>query len=161
MATITSALAVERSQGLPGRLPYLVEVEIDFADITVSPSAGDVVQALTIPANHMILTAGLEVVEAVTANAADAVMTLGTDTDADEWVTAFDIDAASTGDYAPVAAAATAEVHGTANTLDLTFSATTASAISAGKVRVFALVLNVDGLGSDKGADEVDRDQLA
>lgn len=161
MATISSVVQAAEQNSARGRVPYLVQHEIDFADITVDPSAGDVVQVMTIPAGTMILTAGFEVTETPTvANGTDAVVTLGTDTDADEYVTAFDFDAATAGDYAPMAAAATVEVVGTENTLDLTFSATNADGISAGKVRVFAWLMDVSDMG-EMTADEVSRDQLA
>jgi len=162
MATISSVVAPVKSQGNPGRSFYVVEKEIDFSDISVDPSAGDIVQAITIPANTILLTAGLEVTEALSVTGGtDAVCTLGTDTDADEYVTGFDADAATAGDYAPMAAGALPEIVGTENTLDLTFSATNVSSIDSGKFRVFAVLISMDALGSDKTADEVVRDQLA
>lgn len=162
MATVSSVVAPVKSQGNPGRKFYLVEKEIDFADITVDPSASDVVQAITIPANTILLTAGLEVTEALSVTGgSDATVSLGTDTDPDEYVATFDVDGATAGDYAPMAAAATAEIVGTENTLDLTFGATNVTAVDSGKVRVFAVLLSMDAIGSDKAADEVVRDQLA
>lgn len=163
MATVTTALKAVHGYGNPGRKPYFIENEIDFADHTVDPSAGDVLQALTIPAGTMIVAAGMEVTEAPTVtNGTDAVATLGTDLDADKYVAAFDFDAASTGDYAPaVTSTGGAEVHGTENTLDITFSATNADGISAGKARVWAVLMDIDGLGSDKSPSEADRDVLA
>lgn len=161
MATVSSVVSAARGSDARGPVPYLVENEIDFSTVAVAPNAGDVVQAISIPANTMILSAGLEVTAALgVTGGTDAVVTLGTDTDADEWVTAFDADGASTGAYAPVAAAATAEIHGTANTLDLTFSATNVSSIDSGKFRVFAILMDIDAIGA-MGPDEVDRDQLA
>ena len=165
MATVTTALKAVHGYGNPGRKPFFIENEIDFADHTVDPSAGDVVQALTIPAGTMIMAAGMEVVTAPTLDNDsddDVVATLGTDTDADKYVAAFDFDAASAGDYAPaVTGTGGAEVHGTANTLDITFSATSADGISAGKIRVWAVLMDIEGLGSDKSANEADRDVLA
>lgn len=163
MATVTTALKGVHGYGNPSRKLYFVENEIDFADHTVDPSASDVVQALTIPANTAIFAAGMEVVTAPTvANGTDAVATLGTDLDADKYVAAFDFDAASAGAYAPaVTGTGGVEVHGAANTLDISFSATNADGITAGKVRVWAVLMDIDGLGSDKSAQEVDRDVLA
>ena len=160
MATISTYVESVRGAGGPNRAPYIVERIVDFAAEGVNQSTADVLQVLTIPANTMILTAGLEMTEvAVQASAAtDATVSLGTDTDADEWVATFDIDGASVGDYAPVAAAATAQIDGVANTLDLTFAGTDAS-FTAGKARVFAILMDVDAVGG--GAAEVDRDQLA
>lgn len=161
MATISSVLVDARGNGARGRQPYIVEKEVDFSAITVDPSASDVVQVLTIPAGTMVLTAGFEVTETpVVTNGTDAVVTLGTDTDPDEYVTAFDFDAATAGDYAPMAAAATVEVVGTENTLDLSFSASNVDGITSGKVRVFAWLLDVSEVG-DLLPNEVDRDVLA
>jgi hypothetical protein len=105
----------------------------------------------------MILTAGMEVTEvAVQVSAAtDATASLGTDTDADEWVALMDIDGATVGDYGVISAAATTQIDGVANTLDLTFAGTDAS-FTAGKIRVFAYLLDVDAIGG--GAAEVARD---
>lgn len=162
MATVSSKLAPAQNQGNPGRKFYMVQNEIDFADITVDPSASDVVQAITVPANHLLLMAGLEVTEALSVTGGtDATVSLGTDTDADEYVATFDVDGASAGDYAPVAAGATSELVTTENTLDLTFGATNVSAIDSGKIRVWAVMVSVDSIGTNKFADEVVRDQLA
>jgi hypothetical protein len=162
MATITTALQSVQGYGNPGRKPYLVENEIDFADHAVDPSAGDVVQALTIPAGTAILSAGIHVTDALgVTGGTDAVATLGTDVDPDEYVTGFDADGASTGDYAPMAAAATVEVHGSENTLDVTFSATNVSSVDSGKFRVWAMLMDIDPVGFNQEANEVVRDQLA
>lgn len=160
MATLSAYVQGVSSHGNPGRKMYMVEKTVDLTVETTDPSAGDILQVLTVPAGTMILNAGLEVIETVTANTGtDVTVDLGTAVDDDEWVAAFDVDGASVGDYAPVAAAATAEMHGAEDTLDLTFAGTGAS-FTSGKVRVFALFMDV-GLIGDKTADEVDRDQLA
>jgi len=165
MATVSTALKAAGNYGNPGRKPYYVENEIDFANHTVDPSSGDVVQAITIPANTMILAAGVEITEALTlANDSnqDVNVTLGTGLDADKFVATLDLDAGTAGTYgATVTATGGFEVHGAADTLDLTFSATSANGITAGKLRVFALLFDIDGLGSDKSANIVDRDRLA
>lgn len=163
MATVTTALQDARGVGNPNRKMYFVEYTVDFADHTVDPSAGDVLQVLTIPAGTAIIAAGMECITAPTvANGTDAVATLGTDLDADKYVAAFDFDAATAGDYAPaVTGTGGVEIHGTENTLDITFSATNADGITAGKFRVFALLMNIDGLGFSARADEVVRDVLA
>jgi hypothetical protein len=164
MAIVTSALQAATGNSRPTRNVYMVENTINFADHTVDPSAGDVVQAITVPAGSVIMAAGLEVVTALTLdNDADNDVTidLGTDTEADKYVDGFDADAATAGTYAAAdAAAAGPEVHGTANTLDMTFAATSADGISAGKIRVWAVMLDIAEIG-DKTANEVDRDLLA
>jgi len=159
MATITSLLKAATGNSQRGRNPYMVENTIDIVATTIDPSSGDVVQAITIPAGHKIMAAGVEVVESATMNTgADATVTLGA-ADADEYVTAFDIDGAADGAYAPSATVAADVVLSSADTLDLTFAGTGAS-FTAGKLRVYAVMMDVSSQG-DTSANEVDRDTLA
>ena len=159
MATITSLLKAATGNSQRGRNPYMVENTIDIVATTVDPSSADVVQAITIPAGTKIMAAGVEVVESATMNTGtDATVTLGA-ADADEYVTAFDIDGAADGAYAPSATVAADVVLASADTLDLTFAGTGAS-FTAGKLRVYAIMMDVSSQG-DTSADEVDRDTLA
>ena len=157
MATITSLLKPATGNSQRGRNPYMVERTLDIVATTVDPSSGDVVQAITIPANTKILSAGVQVVESATMNTGtDATVTLGA-ADADEYVTAFDIDGAADGAYAPSATVAADVVLTSADTLDVTFAGTGAS-FTAGKLRVYAIMMDVSEQG-DTSADEVSRDQ--
>lgn len=157
MATITSLLKPATGNSQRGRNPYMVERTLDIVATTVDPSSGDVVQAITIPANTKILAAGVQVVESATMNTGtDATVTLGA-VDADEYVTAFDIDGAADGAYAPSATVAADVVLTSADTLDVTFAGTGAS-FTAGKLRVYAIMMDVSEQG-DTSADEVSRDQ--
>jgi hypothetical protein len=159
MATITSLLKAATGNSQRGRNPYMVENTIDIVATTVDPSSADVVQAITIPAGTKIMAAGVEVVESATMNTGtDATVTLGA-ADADEYVTAFDIDGAADGAYAPSATVAADVVLASADTLDLTFAGTGAS-FTAGKLRVYAIMMDVSSQG-DTSANEVDRDTLA
>ena len=159
MAIITSLLKAATGNSQRGRNPYMVENTIDIVATTVDPSSGDVVQAITIPAGHKIMAAGVEVVESATMNTGtDATVTLGA-ADADEYVTAFDIDGAADGAYAPSVTVSADVVLASADTLDLTFAGTGAS-FTAGKLRVYAIMMDVSSQG-DTSANEVDRDQLA
>ena len=159
MATITSLLKAATGNSQRGRNPYMVENTLDIVATTVDPSSGDVVQAITIPAGHKIMAAGVEVVESATMNTGtDATVTLGA-ADADEYVTAFDIDGAADGAYAPSATVAADVVLASADTLDLTFAGSGAS-FTAGKLRVYAVMMDVSSQG-DTSANEVDRDTLA
>jgi hypothetical protein len=159
MATITSLLKAATGNSQRGRNPYMVENTLDIVATAVDPSAGDVVQAITIPAGTKILAAGLEVVESATMNTGtDATVTVGA-ADPDEYVTSFDIDGAADGAYAPSATVAADVVLASADTLDLTFAGTGAS-FTAGKLRVYAVMMDVSSQG-DTSANEVDRDTLA
>ena len=159
MATITSLLKAATGNSKRGRNPYMVENTLDIVATTVDPSSGDVVQAITIPAGHKIMAAGVEVVESATMNTGtDATITLGA-ADADEYVTSFDIDGAADGAYAPSATVAADVVLASDDTLDVTFAGSGAS-FTAGKLRVYAIMMDVSEQG-DTSANEVDRDTLA
>jgi len=159
MATITSLLKAATGNSQRGRNPYMVENTLDIVATTVDPSSGDVVQAITIPAGHKIMAAGVEVVESATMNTGtDATITLGA-ADADEYVTSFDIDGAADGAYAPSVTVSADVVLASNDTLDVTFAGSGAS-FTAGKLRVYAIMMDVSEQG-DTSANEVDRDTLA
>jgi hypothetical protein len=159
MATITSLLLPATGNSNRGRMPYQVELIIDLTAQAIDCSSADVVQCITLPANTHILHAGVQVVESATQNTGtDATVTLGA-ADADEYVTAFDIDGASDLAYAPSVTPSAEVVLSSADTLDLTFAGSGAT-FTAGKLRVYALLMDVSEQGSTS-ANEVDRDTLA
>ena len=159
MATITSLLLPATGNSNRGRMHYQVELIIDLTAQAIDCSSGDVVQCITLPANTHILHAGVQVVASATQNTGtDATVTLGA-ADADEYVTAFDIDGASDLAYAPSVTPSAEVVLATADTLDLTFAGSGAT-FTAGKLRVYALLMDVSEQGSTSAA-EVDRDTLA
>ena len=164
MAATTTALATTNSThgvtyGRNARvMPYLVEQTIDFSNQNIDAN-GSTIEAVDIPANSICLFAGIEVMTALTNTASDATVDLGlSGGDADAWVDGFDIDGASAGTYSSVlVATANPQIVDAATPLKMTFAGT-AGTISAGVLRVFAIVMPVGDL--DK-ADEVDRDYLA
>ena len=157
MATITATLAPAMGNSQRGRNPYMVEQVVDLTANSINPN-GDVVQCITVPANTKIITAGFEVTSSATQNTGtDATAALGT-ADADEYVTAFDIDGAADGAYAPSVTVSADLVIGSADTLDLTLAGGGAS-FTAGEIRVFAVMMDVSPLG-DTSANEVARDAI-
>jgi len=159
MATITSLIRPAPGNSNRGRMPYQVELIIDLTAQAIDCSSADVVQCITLPANTHILHAGVQVVESATMNTGtNATITLGA-ADVDEYVTAFDIDGASDLAYAPSVTPSAEVVLSSADTLDLTFAGDGAT-FSAGKLRVYALLMDVSEQGSSS-ANEVDRDYLA
>jgi hypothetical protein len=159
MATITATLANTHGSSSRGRQPYYVQQIVDLTANSINPN-GDVVQCLTVPANTKIIAAGFQVTTSATQNTGtDATAALGTGADADEYVTAFDIDGASDGAYAPSVTVSADLVITTADTLDLTLAGGGAS-FTAGKIRVYAVLQDVSDIG-EMEADEVGRDQLA
>tara|TARA_B100000424_G_C22719518_1_gene390923 strand:+ start:52 stop:543 length:492 start_codon:yes stop_codon:yes gene_type:complete len=163
MATISSIVAPARGNTSIGRGVYMVEKTIDFAVTTVDPSSADVVQMMTFDADTCILHAGIEVMTALTGAGSDATVDLGcSSVDADGFVDGFDIDGASAGDHAApnmADAAIKPQTVGASDTLDLTFAGTD-NGIATGKLRVYALCMDVSPLG-DMEANIVDRDMLA
>ena len=158
MATITATLANTHGSSSRGRQPYYVQQIVDLTANSIAP--GDVVQCLTVPANTKIITAGFQVTSSATQNTGtDATAALGTGADDNEYVTAFDIDGASDGAYAPSVTVSADLVITSADTLDLTLAGGGAS-FTAGEIRVFAVLQDVSDIG-EMEADEVDRDQLA
>jgi hypothetical protein len=131
--TVTNAVA-----GVPvGIKPQLVEVVLDFSTTTLVHTA-DVVQAIEMKANTLVLMAGVEI---LTAGGAGSLIDLG-DTDEDLWVSDLDGNTAN-----GVEMGATPKLYTAADTLDL--SADTAS--FSGKVRVFALMAEL-GAGETAAA---------
>ena len=121
-----------------GRTPYLVENTIDVSAVNSSSgtSNGDILQALDIPAETLIMEAGTEV---ITALSSSATMDLGiTGGDVDRYV---DGDTNATG-YGTLTATARTVV-ASADTLDIL---TGGADSSAGKVRVWAVLCDVSGI---------------
>jgi hypothetical protein len=125
------------------RTPYLVENTIDISAVNsdAGTADGDILQCIDIPAETLILHAGVEV---LTALSSSATIDLGvTGADPDRYV---DGDTNATG-YSTLTATARM-VSASADTLDALIAG---AASSAGKIRVFALLCDVSGV------DETDR----
>jgi hypothetical protein len=163
MATVN--LTTAASGNTPrGRKPYMIQNTIDLAVATTSKgtalASADVYQCLNIPAESVILHAGMEVTTALTGTSTDTGYDLGiTGGDVDNFVDGFDADGASAGDYAPTPAAYAPVMVGAADTLDILVAAQTGTTLT-GKIRVFATLMDVSDAG-DMAANEVDRDTLA
>ena len=139
MATY-NVTGVGGSTGHPsnGRTPYLVENTIDVSAVNGDSGAAqnDVLQAMDIPAETVIMEAGIEV---LTACSSSVTLDLG--------ITGGDVDIYTDGDtnatgYSTLTATAR-HVAASADTLDvLVLSA----ASSAGKIRVWAIMCDVSGI---------------
>ena len=121
-----------------GRTPYLVENTIDVSAVNSDSGAAqnDVLQAMDIPAETVIMEAGIEV---ITACSSSVTLDLG--------ITGGDVDIYTDGDtnatgYSTLTATAR-HVAASADTLDvLVLSAASA----AGKIRVWAIMCDVSGI---------------
>ena len=121
-----------------GRTPYLVENTIDVSAVNgdAGTTSGDVLYALDIPAETLIMEAGVEVLTALTSS---VTMDIGiTGGDVDIYV---DGDTNATG-YGPLTATAR-HIASSADTLDIL---TGGANSSAGKVRVWAVMCDVSGI---------------
>ena len=121
-----------------GRTPYLVENTIDVSAINgdSGTAQNDVIQCIDVPAETVIMEAGIEV---ITACSSSVTLDLG--------ITGGDVDIYTDGDtnatgYSTLTATAR-HVAAAADTLDvLVLSA----ASSAGKIRVWAIMCDVSGI---------------
>ena len=175
MATVSTFKVDARGSGGPKKLPYMVQTTIDFGHADLDAlSAGDIVEAITIPTDTCILFAGAEMIESVQSAADGNTVNLGiTGTDVDAYVAAIDIDddasnlSSGVGYLTAAATAANPIILGSADTIDLELQATS-TAPTEGKIRIFAVLLDVDGMGIEStggvaalAAAEADRDLLA
>jgi hypothetical protein len=141
-------------------MPYVIEATLNFATATTTKgsalAATDVIEVLDIPAESVVLSAGYEVTAAITG---DVTVDVGvTGIDADNFIDGATLaNATAVGTYAQQAAAFQPIILQSADTIDVLI-ATSTTAISAGSIRVWAVVCSV----ADRvGPAEVDRDQLA
>ncbi len=161
MATVTTLAGGATSGRTAGSVPYLVDMTIDFAAAASAKgtalAAADIIECINVPANTVVLTAGLEVVTALAGESSDTRLLLGvTGGDVDAFVASWDATAAAAGAYAP-AAATVPVVFGSADTIDLEIDAAT-TAPTGGVLRVWAVMMDIDGRIA---AESVDRDTLA
>ena len=134
------------------RTPYLVENTIDVSAVNgdAGSANGDILQCIDVPAETLIMAAGVEV---LTACSSSVVIDIGTTgglagfLDPDAFVDAYDATGAT---YAPrdVADAAPMLICKTADTIDALMAG---AASSAGKIRVWAVLCDISGV------DETDR----
>ena len=152
MATQTGELVSARGMSNRGRMPYYAQASINLATATTEKgsalAAGDIFQAISVPANTLVLQAGMQYDTALDSSAAGVTFNLGfSDTHGavDTFVAVHDGDAATAGDYA--------------DTIDLELQAISTTPVS-GIIRIFAVMMDCSDTGSLAPVD-VDRDYLA
>ena len=122
-----------------GRTPYLVENTIDMSASGLQPAANDIVQAIDIPAETMVLNAGLEV---LAVSPSSVTLDLGDADDVDKYVDGHD--STATGFAANVINASNVgHVYGSADTIDIKVLG---AQDTTGKVRVFAVMCDISGI---------------
>ena len=142
MATVSKVTGGTSGHPSTRRKPYWVENTIDNS--LFDTANGDIIQALNVPAETLVIAAGLEV---LTASSSSVTMDLGITgstaghNDPDCWVDGYD--ATGTG-HAPMDAtdAAAMLIVKTADTIDILIGG---AQDTAGKVRVWALMCDISG----------------
>lgn len=125
---------------------YVEVREIDLAEVVTEKGSaiaqGDIITAVPVPADCLVLGGGIKVTEAMTGTSTDATIDVGvTGGTADALVDGFDLDGASVGD---TSLANPMEVQYVAanDTVDILI-ATQTGTITGGKILVFALIAPV------------------
>jgi hypothetical protein len=139
----------------PGvRTPYLVENTIDVSQINSAAGSAqnDVLQCIDVPAETLVMAAGVEVLTACSSSVVIDIGITGSTagfSDPDAFVDAYDATSAS---YAPRDATADADsVMLTCKVADTIDALMAGAASTAGKIRVWAILCDISGV------DETDR----
>ena len=120
-----------------GRRPYLVENTVDFS--VFDPAANDIVQMIDVPAESIVINAGLEV---LTVSPSSVTLDMGDANDVDSYVDGYDSTSAG---YAGLVENVSniGSVYGSADTIDIkVLGAQDTSA----KVRAWAIMCDISGV---------------
>jgi len=149
------------SDSNPGRKPYMVQTVLNLAtalsDKGGALAAADVIPVIAVPKGTMVMNAGIEVDTA--SDGSTFTVDLGM-VDPDVFVDGFDgtsaagVVAQNPAAFQPVMAVAN-------DNIDLTIATLSGGAVTTGKLRIWAWMMDCTDSGSSKAADEVDRDYLA
>jgi len=161
MALGDNTLQSARGNTQRGRNPYMVQTVLNLAtalsDKGSALAAADVIPVIAIPKGNMVLNAGIEVDTA--SDGSTFTVDLGM-VDADVFVDGFDATSAAAvvaqnpAAYQPVMAVAN-------DNIDLTIATLSGGAVSTGKLRIWAVMMDCSDMGQDMTANEVGRDYLA
>jgi len=158
-----NTLAAARGSSSRGRSPYMVQTIVDYptalTDKGSALAANDIIPCIAVPAGTLILNAGIQI--DTVASSGTTTLDLGTGVDVDCFVDGFDADSGTAaGTFAIPAAAYNPLMAVAAETIDIKLATQSGTALTTGKVRVFALLMDVTDTGHSV-ATEVDRDYLA
>ena len=136
MGTVSKVIGGTSGHPSTRRKPYWVENTVDFS--LFDPSADDIVQILNVPAETLVINAGLEV---LTASASGVTLDLGDGGDVDRYIDG--LNSTSTGHGAQVTNVSNVgHVYGSADTIDVKVLGATDN---ASKIRVWAIMCDVSG----------------
>jgi len=162
MALGDNTLQAARGNSQRGRNPYYVQTVLNLAtalsDKGSALAASDAVPVIAVPKGTMILNAGIEVDTA--SDGSTFTVDLGTGVDPDGFVDGFDgtsaaaVVAQNPAAYQPLMAVAN-------DNIDMTIATLSGGAVTTGKFRIWAVMMDCTDAGKDGTAQEVDRDTLA
>ena len=150
MATWTITGGGNTGHSADGKKVRVISEIVDFSEFTISTN--DVIQVIELPANSLVLYAGLDVLTADGAGNSGT-LSLGDGADVDRYVAASTVTAgievtrARAGDSSLGTTSVGYAYYAAADTIDLVNATGTIDA----KVRVFAVVADCDGLGDTEG----------
>ena len=150
MATWTITGGGNTGHSADGKKVRVISEIVDFSEFTISTN--DVIQVIELPANSLVLYAGLDVLTADSAGNSGT-LSLGDGADVDRYVSASTATAGieSTREKAGDSSLGTTSIgyayYAAADTIDLVNATGSINA----KVRVFAVVADCDGLGDTEG----------
>jgi len=150
MATWTITGGGNTGHSADGKKVRVISEIVDFSKFTISTN--DVIQVIELPANSLVLYAGLDVLTADGAGNSGT-LSLGDGADVDRYVSASTVTAgievtrARAGDSSLGTTSVGYAYYAAADTIDLV----NATGSIDGKVRVFAVVADCDGLGDNEG----------
>ena len=126
-----------------------------------SLAAADVIPVIAVPKGHMILNAGIEVDTAT--DGSTFTVDLGTGVDPDVFVDGFDATSGASGSTKSCSYCISTGTRWLLlnDNIDVTIATLSGGAVTSGKFRIWALLMDCSDMGSDMVADEVDRDTLA
>ena len=150
MATWTITGGGNTGHSADGKKVRVISEIVDFSEFTISTN--DVIQVIELPANSLVLYAGLDVLTADSAGNSGT-LSLGDGADVDRYVSASTATAGieTTREKAGDSSLGTTSIgyayYAAADTIDLVNATGSINA----KVRVFAVVADCDGLGDNEG----------
>ena len=150
MATWTITGGGNTGHSADGKKVRVISEIVDFSEFTISTN--DVMQVIELPANSLVLYAGLDVLTADSAGNSGT-LSLGDGADVDRYVAASTATAgiettrARAGDSSLGTTSIGYAYYAAADTIDLVNATGSINA----KVRVFAVVADCDGLGDTEG----------
>ena len=164
MALGDNTLQAARGNSQRGRNPYLVQTELDFAtalsDKGTALAAADAIPVIAVEKGTLILNAGIEVITATSAGTSTC--DLGTGVDPDVFVDGFNSASGTAAGTLSQNPAAYQPVMCVADdNIDLTLATQSGTAMTTGKFRIWAVLMDCTDMGSDMTANEVARDALA